>query len=313
MKLSWVISILSVLIFFGCSSDLENGPKEKTFFNLSGVYRSTLESGQIKSVTSLEIETGASEDEGRAQVLRNGLSYEETIYFDSYGLLQWADSRFGRELALTKKREDLEAKNFINENEEGQIVVCNDKVSYSDLSLDFMYCLSLQREQEDAETAFIELTLYTYEFGEPINQIRLDQSVFIKDRLSVDYFGNWSGEITKEGGFYYDLELATGSDLFVTFQPISETEYIVRPQDVNQTIKLHNETFVLSPVNRPLSELEGNANPYINFIYVSEQNGNKIITYNSSVIREGRIEGNVTLTTAYGDVEVLATYWLEKD
>lgn len=300
-------------LLFGCSSELENGPKEKTFFNLSGVYRAPLDDGSIQSVTSLEVKTGATQDDGSAQVLRNGLSYDERVYFNSYDLLQWADSRFGRELVLTEKREDLEAINFINEEEKGQIVVCSKKIAYADLSLDFMYCLSLQREEESAETALIELTLFSYEFGEPVGQIQLDQAVFIKDRLSVDYFGNWSGKITKEGGYYYDLELANEDDLFVTFQPVSETEYIVRPQDVNQTIKLHNEVFVLSPVNRPLSELEGNANPYINFTFVSELDGTKTIVFNSSVIRQDRIEGNVELTTTYGDVEVLATYWLEKD
>ena len=114
MKLSSITFILSIFLFSGCSSDLENGPKEKEFYNLSGVYRATSESGVIKSVTSLEIKTGASSDDGQAQVFRNGLSYDESLYFESYGLLQWADSRFGRELVLTEKREDLENKNFIN-------------------------------------------------------------------------------------------------------------------------------------------------------------------------------------------------------
>ena len=283
------------------------------FLDMTGVYRVfDTDDGVVPSITSMQVNTGASSNEATVQIFRNGLSYDERNYFADLGLLEWADSEFGRELSLGELKEGETEKNTVDEDGVGILNVCTQKKSYSDLAMDFIYCIEIIKE--DDQTALDgDLVLYAFENNIAVDPIDIEYSLFEQDRLSVDYFGNWTGEITKEGAYFFNLTLATGSDLRITFQPINQSEYIVRPVDANQNITLYNESFVLSPFGRPQSELENNANPYINFIYVSELDGNKIIRFNSTVIRRGRIEGNVELVLSNGDIEILARYWLEKD
>ena len=290
------------------------------------------ENGVVPSITSMKIKQKIKQQikqkkrkqvlddetipgETEVQIFRNGLNYDERNYFNSLGLRSWADTQFGRELNLAELKDGSEdgseEKNAVDE-EEG-IEVCTRKKSYNDLSMDFMYCIKILKEEGQSHLEG-ELVLYVFKNKKIVHQIEIEYSLFKKDRLSVDYFGNWTGEITKEGDYFYDLTLATGSDLKITFQSVNQSEYIVKPLDVNQRIELYDEVFLLDPVNRPQSELEGNANPYINFIYVSDEDGSRVIKFTSTVTRKGRIEGHVELEDlGSGEKELLATYWLEKD
>jgi len=316
LKSILIIKALFLLLLASCSEVNNSGNEEEiSFFDMTGVYRvADTADGLIPSITSMQVVTDINSlEDSYVQIFRNGLSYDERNYFSNLGLLEWADTEFGRELNLTKLKDDFSEKNSVNEDQTlGELNVCSNKRSYDDLSMDFMYCIEVIKE-EDQTNLEGELILYAFNQGEAHHQLEVEYALFEKDRLSVDYFGNWTGEITKEGGYYYDLTLATGDDLRITFQPINESEYIVRPLDVNQNIVLYDEEFILSPVNREQSELENNANPFVNFIYVSEQNGLRQIIFNSSVTRRGRIEGNVELIQSNGSREILATYWLEKD
>jgi hypothetical protein len=136
--------------------------------------------------------------------------------------------------------------------------------------------------------------------------------VFTKDRWFIDYFGEWTGSLNYKNGNAYGLRLETGQRLDVTFQPVSETDYILRPLDTNQTIMLSNETFVLQPLTRPMSELEENANPYINFVYVSMSDGNRQVHFNSFVHSDGYIEGNIQLRVNGRSPVILGTYSLDQ-
>jgi hypothetical protein len=303
------------LLFLGACSSVNNSDNQEEirYFDMTGIYRvSDTADGIVPSITSMQINTGQNSDEASVLIFRNGLNFDERNYFADLGLLEWADSEFGRELNLRELKDGFSEKNSVNEEGLGELNVCTRKKAFNDLSMDFMYCIEILKEEDQTDLEG-ELVLYAFENNQPVHQVKIEYSLFEKDRLSVDYFGNWTGEITKEGAYFYDLTLATGSDFRITFQPVNQTEYIVRPLDVNQNVRLYNETFVLNPVNRPQAELENNANPFINFIYVSEQNGSRIIKFNSTVTRRGRIEGNVVLETFSGDTEILATYWLEKD
>ena len=303
-----------LLILGACESVTnEENVEEISYFDMTGVYRvSDTENGEIPSITSIQINTGQSSNEASVLIFRNGLNYDERNYFNSLGLREWADSQFGRELNLREFKDSLSEKNTINDDGVGELNVCTRKKSYNDLSMDFMYCIEILKEEEQTNLEG-EIILYAFKNNKVVHQVKIEYSLFEKDRLSVDYFGNWSGKITKEGGYFYDLTLPTNSDLRITFQPIDQSKYIIRPLDVNQNIVLHNEIFILSPMNRPQAELENNANPHINFIYVSKRDGSRVIKFNSTVTRRGRIEGNVELEINAGNREVLATYWLEKD
>lgn len=301
---------LVALGFMGCSSSSNNGPAVHNVDDLTGVYRTDSSLSDINSVTSIEIINGQSETDLEATVLRNGLSFNERVYFNNLGEVQWADDRFGRAVALQNLKEGLEVK---TKREAGvtYVDVCSDTVSLDARTMDFQYCLSLERTT-DSLIAEGELSLDVFEFGVKVHTIVTPYRVFIKDRWFVDYFGDWSGQLTYKKGNSFGLSLETGQRLDITFQPIAETQYILRPFDTNQTISLYSEVFVLFPETRDMSELEGNANPYINFIYRSTLDGSREIRFNSFVHSNKYIEGNIELRVNNLNPVILGTYSLDQ-
>lgn len=296
--------------FIGCSSSSNNGPVVSGLKDVSGVYRTASDISSISSITSIEIKEGESAADLEVMILRNGLSNEEYTYFNNFGEVQWADSRFGRTINLKNFKEGLDSKNtYIDEVT--SVDVCGDKVALDSKTMDFRYCLELQR-LDGSLLADGHLVLEVFEFGIKVHTIKTEFTVFIKDRWFVDYFGEWTGQLTYKNGNAQGLSLETGNRLDVTFQPVTETQYILRPLDTNQTINLHNEVFILSPETRDMTELEENANPYINFVYVSSSDGARKIYFNSFVHSDGYIEGSVYLKINGVNSAFLGTYVLEQ-
>lgn len=304
-NLKLISSLLFCLSLAACSSnETENKPVVASQFDLSGFYRSEAVGGQVQSVTSIEV---FNKDE-KASVLRSGLSHLEYAYFNELNEVHWADSQLGRELILNKLKAGEKLKSTLSGNE-ATLKICGDKKTLADRSMDFIYCLNLRRKTNEL-TAKGDLELHVFEFGKKVNEIKSPFSVFLNDRWGVDYFGNWSGLLTNRNG---NLSMATGQNLFLTFQPVSETDFILRPHDITQRIYLGGESFALWPEDKKISDLETSANPYVNFVYVSERDGNRKIYFNSYVRATDRIEGNVTFNDGQGFVETLATYVLSKD
>ena len=306
------VLVLSVLGFVGCGSSSNDGSKPivETVENMSGVYRTDGDLSKISSITSIEIFNGSSETELTADILRNGLSFDERVYFNNLNEVQFADDRFGRTLNLTSSKEGKTVRNELVADK-SFVDVCGEKVSLDSRSMDFQYCLSLTREVGSL-IATGNLVLNVYEFGEKVHEIKTPFRLFTKDRWFVDYFGEWTGTLNYRNGNAYGLRMETGQRLDVTFQPVSETDYILRPLDTNQTIMLSTEVFVLQPNTRPMSELEESANPYINFIYISTRDGNRQVHFNSFVHSDGYIEGNIELRVNGRSPVILGTYSLDQ-
>jgi|GEM_PF-2071247 len=314
-----ILSAIAPMLFMltACSDvqdlNLVDNAAEVEFYDLTGVYRTVIEQNAVvPSVTSIQINTGISANDASLQMFRNGLGYNEVQFFSDLDLLDWADSTFGRELSFTELRDGEVSKNSVNAEGHSELDLCTTRKSLDDLLLEFYHCVEITKELGN-DTLDGRLLLYILEQGVELAPVEIEYSLFEKDRLSVDYFGNWSGEVLKQSTYFYDLELFSGNDFLITFQPVNVSDYILRPYDVNHTVKIADETFVFEPVNRPLSELENNANPFVNFDFVSEQDGSRRIRFNSSVVRLGRIEGNIQLILSNGNKELLATYWLEKN
>ncbi len=311
------IIVPTLLILSACSDiqdhNLVDNSSEVEFYDLTGVYRTVIEQNAVvPSVTSIQINTGISTNDASLQMFRNGLGYNEVQFFSDLDLLDSADSTFGRELSFTELRDGEISKNSVNSEGVSELDLCTTSKSLNDLLLEFYHCIEITKEL-DSDILDGRLMLHILDQGVELAPVEIEYSLFEKDRLSVDYFGNWSGEVTKQSNYFYDLELFSGNDFLITFQPVNVADYILRPYDVNHTVKIADETFVFEPVNRPLSELEQNANPFVNFDFVSEQDGSRRIRFNSSVVRLGRIEGNIQLILPNGSTELLATYWLEKN
>ncbi len=295
----------------GCSSSsTKNGPVVFNVDDMTGIYRTDSTLLNISSVTSIEIFKGQSETDLTANILRNGLSFNERTYFNTLGEVQWADNKFGRSIDLEDLKQGLKVK-IVRENGVNTVDVCGDKVSLDSRTMDFQYCLEFERKS-DSLLAEGYLVLNVFEFGEKVHEVKTFFRVFTKDRWFVDYFGEWTGELSYRNGNALGLSLETGQRLDVTFQPVTETQYILRPLDTNQTINLHSEVFVLQPETREMSELEGNANPYINFVYVSVLNGSRKVYFNSFVHSDGYIEGNIELRVNGLNPVILGTYSLDQ-
>lgn len=258
----------------------------------------------ISSVTAVKIANGRSEKDLEVLILRNGLSFEEKVYFNSINEVQWADSNFGRELRLKDFHTDYSAKN-VYENKTSYIYVCGERVALNSQSKDFRYCLTLIKKDGDI-TAQGKLVLEVYEFSKVVHEIETSFEVFMKDRWFVDYFGTWGGAVKSLNA---DFKL---SHIELTFQPVSETDFILRPLDINHTITLGSERFVLYPETRPMGTLEESANPYINFFYISESDGNRRIYFNTHVREEGYMEGSVLFKDQSGPYQSLGRYSLEQ-
>ncbi len=256
---------LVALGLVGCSSSsTKNGAVVFSVDDMTGVYRTDSTILDISSVTSIEIFNGQSETDLTASVLRNGLSFDEYAYFNTLGEVQWADSTLGRTVTLESLKSGLDVK-VVREDGMNYVDVCGDKISLDSRTMDFQYCLEFERGS-DSLLAEGDLVLNVFEFSEKVHEIRTVFRVFTKDRWFVDYFGEWTGELNYRNGNALGLSLETGQRLDVTFQPVTEAQYILRPLDTNQTISLHSEVFVLQPETRDMSELEDNANPHINVI-----------------------------------------------
>jgi hypothetical protein len=302
---------LLVLSGVACSDSSDiSGPKKFDLNDMTGVYRTDSALTNISSVTSLEVFNGRSELDLSVVVLRNGLSPQEYTYFNGLNEVQWADSKLGREIELTELNESFSSKAKL-EDGINYIDVCGALISLNSRTMDFRYCLSFERE-EGSLLAEGVLSLEVYEFGTLVNLIETDYRVFIKDRWFVDYYGEWSGQVVYSNSNSYGLRLETGDSLNVTFQPVAETHYILRPLDTNQTIRLNGENFILFPETREMTELEDNANPYINFVYISDYDGSRSIVFRSFVHTSGHIEGSVELKLSNGNTVILGTYRLDK-
>ncbi len=305
------VSIHMALSFLGCgSSNSGSDPVLEPSFNLTGVYRTSGDLTEISSVTSVEVIEGDSDSDLQVEVLRNGLSFNERVYFNSLNEFEFADSRFGRVLKFKNQKEGLSVKKQVVAGR-SFVDVCSDKVSLDSNSMDFQYCIHFLRD-EDSLKASGELSLLIYEFGSLVHEIKTPFEVFIKDRWFVDYFGLWSGELSYKNGNALGLRMESGQRLDLVFQPVSENDYILRPYDQNQVIWLYSEPFVLQPVTRPMEELEGNAHPYIDFIYVSAEDGSREVHFKSFVHSDGYIEGVIQLRVFAGNPVILGTYSLEQ-
>ncbi len=300
---------LIALSFIGCGSN-KNGSVVLNVDDMTGIYRTDSTLLDITSVSSIEIFNGQSELDLTASILRNGLSFNERTYFNTLGEVQWADSRLGRKVVLKNFKIGLQVRNKLKAGV-SHIDVCSDKISLDSRTMDFKYCLEFRRESGSL-IANGDLVLNVFEFGEKIHKIKTPFRVFIKDRWFVDYFGEWSGELIYNSGNVHGLSLETGQRLDVTFQPVAQTHYILRPLDINQTISLYNEIFVLSPETKEISELEENSNPYINFVYVSVLNGSRKVYFNSFVHSKGYIEGNIELRVNGINPVILGVYSLRQ-
>ncbi len=302
------ILALVALGLLGCSSSSSNGPIVSPLTDMSGVYRTA---STASSITSVEIKNGQSETDLEVMILRTGLSDEEKVYLNILGEVQWADSKFGRTLYLKNFKEGLDVKNSLS-GDSTLVDVCGGKVSLDSRTMDFRYCVELKRDK-DSLLAEGDLVLEVFEFGVKVHTIRTAFEVFTKDRWFVDYFGEWTGELTYKNGNAYGLSLENGNRLDITFQPVAETKYILRPLDVNQTISLFGEVFVLFPETRDMSDLEESANPYVNFVYISEDDGSRKIYFNSYVHSDGYIEGSIQLKILGVHEAILGTYVLKQN
>lgn len=300
-------SLLAIMM--GCSSSVDTGPSITTIEDLTGIYR-TDSSSRVPSVTSIEVFNGRSETDLEAVVLRNGLSDAEYAYFNELGEVQYVDSRLGREISLKNLKEGVVAKNELV-GDLSLLNVCSDKLELNSRSMDLQYCLYMVR-QKGSLKAVGELVLNVFEFGEKVHEIKNAFSVFTKDRWFVDYYGKWVGEISFRNGNLGGLKLETGQNLELTFQPVTETEFILRPVDSNQYIYYLGERYVLMPETREMDELENTANPYINFIYVSEVDGVRQLHFQSYLRQTGLIEGNILAVGRDEKLTTLGTYTLEQ-
>ena len=310
LKKALLAAVLMVLNF-GCGgSSRDSNPIDNPLQDLTGVYR-TDSTSSVPSITALEIRNGSSATDLEVIVLRNGLSSEERTYFNELNEIFFADSQFGRELNLF---EFQEGRTVLNERVDGASLVnaCTQPIPLDDRGMDFVYCIELRREDE-ALRATGDLVMNAFAFGERVRQIRVPFSVFIRDRLFVDFFGTWSGQVDFRNGNVRNLVLETGSALTLTFQPVTTSEFILRPLDRNQRIRLGNEGFVLRPETRPQSDLENSVTPFVNFVYVSEVDGNRQIQFNSFVRQQGVIEGNIQLSLPGRSLEILGTYVLNQE
>jgi len=304
-----IVSIMSFsLITFaiGCSSSVDTGAPEPTIEDLTGVYR-TDSMSDVPSITSIEIFNGASETDLEAVILRNGLSNAEYSYFNELGEVEYVDSQLGREIIFTNFKQGQTVKNELI-GDMSLVNVCADKLELNSRSMDLQYCLYMVRQQ-DSLKAQGELVLNIFEFGEKVHEIKSTLSVFIKDRWFVDFYGEWAGEVSFMSS---SLSLETGQNLELTFQPVNETQFILRPLDLNQVITYDGERYILWPETRQMTDLENNANPYINFVYISENDGARQVHFNSYLSQAGLIEGNITAVDSSERVVTLGTYSLEQ-
>jgi hypothetical protein len=309
LKATLSATTLIAFTLVGCSSSVDTGASDPTIEDLTGIYR-TDSSSTVPSVTSVEIFNGLSETDLEAVVLRNGLSDEEKAYFNVINEVQFVDSRLGREITLKNFKEGSLVKNELV-GDLSLINVCSDKVELNSRSMDLQYCLYMIRQQGSLK-AIGELVLNIFEFGEKVHEIKNVFTVFTKDRWFVEFYGKWGGEISFRNGNLGGLALETGQNLEVTFQPVTETSFILRPVDSNQFLNYAGERYILMPATRDMTELENSANPYINFIYVSEVDGVRQVHFNSHVRQTGLIEGNITAVGAEESVITLGTYTLEQ-
>jgi len=300
-----------VALSMGCSSSVDTGAVEPATEDLTGVYRTDSASTlPVPSITSIEVFNGRSETDLEAVVLRNGLSDKEKAYFNVLDEVQFVDSRLGREIVLKNFKEGSDTKNEML-GDLSLLNVCSDKLELNSRSMDLQYCLYMVR-QKGSLKAVGELVLNIFEFGEKVHEIKNVFSVFTKDRWFVDFYGKWAGEISFRNGNQGGLTLETGQNLELTFQPVTETEFILRPVDSNQFINYAGERYILMPNTRDMTELEDSANSYINFVYVSEVDGVRQVHFNSYVRQDGFIEGNITAVDASESVITLGTYVLEQ-
>jgi len=303
---SFTFCFALTVLFSGCSSSVDTGIAEPTIQDLTGVYR-TDSISDVPTVTSIEIFDGSSEMNLEAVVLRNGLSDAEYSYFNELGEVEYVDSQLGRELVFKNLKEGHTVKNELV-GDVSLVNVCTNKLELNSRSMDLQYCLYMVK-QTDSLQAQGELVLNIFEFGKKVHEIKNTFSVFTKDRWFVDFYGEWSGEISFMSG---SLSLETGQNLELTFQPVNETQFILRPLDLNQVIIYAGERYILKPETREMTDLESNANPYINFVYISEQDGGRQVHFNSYLSQAGLIEGNITAVSTSEKVVTLGTYTLEQ-
>jgi len=310
-SLIFAVASLSLTgLVLGCSSSVDTGPVDLPYDDLTGVYR-TDSINLVPSITAVEVFNGNSDIDLEAVVLRNGLSDAEYAYFNELNEVQFVDSTLGRAVTLKNFKEDKTVKNE-RLGDLGLLNVCSDKVELNSRSMDLQYCLYMVR-QSGSLKADGELVLNIFEFGEKVHEIKTPFTVFIKDRWFVDYFGSWSGELQYMGGNAGGLNLDSGQTLEFLFQPVTETEYILRPADVDHSLTYLGERYVLMPETREMTDLEESANPYINIVYVSEVDGARQVHFNSYVRQSGVIEGNVTAVERGRTVRTLGTYSLEQE
>ena len=125
--------------------------------------------------------------------LRNGLSFDERVYFNNLNEVHFADDRFGRTLNLTSSKAGTDIRNEMI-GDTSFVTVCGDKVSMDSRSMDFQYCLSMEREIGSLKASG-DLVLNVYEFGDLVHEIKTPFTVFTKDRWFIDYFGEWTGSL----------------------------------------------------------------------------------------------------------------------